>query len=256
MIIDFHTHCFPDKLAPRAIASLSRASGLIPENDGTQKSLAATAADRCVVLSIATNPHQQKAVNDFAISIKSEKLIPFGSVHPAAKDALFELERIHAAGLRGVKLHPEYQGFYPDDSCMIPIYKKISDLGLILVFHAGADYGYLPPYHATPNRLLFVLRYTDAPVVAAHMGGLAMPDDVLHTLAGQNIYFDTAFSYGSGSVPMYKKIIEAHGCQKILFGTDSPWHSVHHELHWLGALGLTEEEQAKILYKNAQKLLA
>ena len=45
-----------------------------------------------------------------------------------------------------------------DDVKMKPIYKKISSLGLITIFHAGYDYGYAPPYHCMPDNLLNALR--------------------------------------------------------------------------------------------------
>ena len=143
MLIDFHTHAFPDKLAPRAIASLAHASGgLSPQTDGTVSALKAKMArdgvDISVVQSIATNPRQMTKVNDFAIEINVDPaIVAFGSVHPDAPDALEELERLKAAGLKGVKFHPEYQHFYANDEKMKPIYRKISELGLIALFHAG-----------------------------------------------------------------------------------------------------------------------
>ena len=93
MLIDFHTHCFPDKIAERAIAKLSYVSGGIkPNTDGTLcgllSSMDAQSVDTSVVLNIATNAHQQKSVNDFAASIKSDRIVPFGSVFPEAELSL------------------------------------------------------------------------------------------------------------------------------------------------------------------------
>ena len=73
MLIDFHTHAFPDAVAEKAIPTLSRCSGgVVPAYDGKIKSLKAHMlahdVDYAVVLNIATNPHQEKKVNDFAIS--------------------------------------------------------------------------------------------------------------------------------------------------------------------------------------------
>ena len=159
MLIDFHTHAFPDKLASRAMSKLSYESGgLIPQTDGTLNSLkremTKDGVDMSVVLCIATNPTQQHNVNNFAIAVNdSPAFTAFGSVHPDAPDALDELERIKEAGLKGIKLHPEYQKFFVDDEKMKPIYRKISDLGLITSFHAGMDQAFTPPYHCTPERL-------------------------------------------------------------------------------------------------------
>lgn len=261
MLIDFHTHCFPDKIAPKAIKGLSEASGgLFPCTDGTTSGLLSameqSGTDISVVLNIATNATQQENVNRFAASINNrESLFAFGSCFPKAPDALQKLEDIKEAGLLGVKLHPDYQGFEADAPEMIPIYKKISSLGLITVFHAGFDFGFPPPYGGTPKKLLKALSCFDTPVIAAHWGGLCCGEEVLEYLCGTDIYFDTSFGYSA--IPKYyaQKILEKHGTDKILFGTDTPWHSVSMEMRLLNSLGLSENEKDKITFKNALKLL-
>lgn len=259
MVIDFHTHCFPDKIASRAMEILSDTSGLIPYTDGTAKGLASLmkkdGVDKSVVLNIATNKDQQTAVNNFAASINGDTFIAFGSVFPTAENALEELERIHALGLKGVKFHPEYQNFFVDDEKMKPIYKKISALGLICVFHAGEDYGYMHPYHATPERISKALSWFDSPVVAAHWGSQGMGQDTLKYLCGTDIYMDTAFGYGTTPKPIQKAIIEKHGTDKILFASDCPWHAPSMELHQLSTLSLSDTEKEKVLGGNAKKLL-
>ena len=259
MVIDFHTHCFPEKIAARAMEKLSATSGLVSFTDGTvgdlKKRMQTDGVSISVVLNIATNAAQQQAVNDFAASIKSDTIIPFGSVHPESEDALSELERISALGLKGVKFHPEYQQFFVDDEKMKPIYKKISQLGLICVFHAGEDYGFFPPYHATPTRLKKALSWIDAPVVAAHWGSQNMGQDVLTHLCGSEIFFDIAFGYGTAPKPMQQAILEKHGTDKILFASDCPWHAPSMELHQLSTLGLSKSEEEQIKSENACRLL-
>jgi len=262
MLIDFHTHCFPEKIAQTAIEKLSfAAGGLEYYTNGTTDSLKELMENEgvtaSVVLNIATNAKQQTNVNNFAASINDEKtFFSFGSVFPDSPDALDELERIKSLGLKGVKLHPDYQGFSVDDPKMIPIYKKISSLGLITVFHAGFDYGFKPPFGATPDKMIKALSYFDSPVVAAHWGGINCAEDVLKHLCGENIYFDLSFGYSI--MPKYyaEKIIEKHGTDKLLFGTDSPWHKASMDLRLLNTLGLSEEDLNKIKYKNACKLLS
>ncbi len=262
MLIDFHTHAFPDRIAERAIASLSHASGgLAPYTDGTlaglKRSMAEGGVDISVMLSIATNAHQQKAVNDFAASVNGKDgIVAFGSIFPDSEDALLELERIKDMGMKGIKLHPEYQHFYVDEERMRPIYKKISELGLITVFHAGTDVGFAPPYHAMPDRMARALSWFESPVVAAHFGGAGSGEDVLKYLCGNEmLYIDTSFSYGA--MPKYyaQTIIERHGPDKILFGTDTPWHCPDMEKRLIASLDLSESDRDKIRYQNAQKLL-
>lgn len=260
MLIDFHTHCFPDKIAAKAIEKLSYISGgLEPYTDGTvnglNESMKKGGVSKSVVLNIATNAHQQRNVNDFAASVNSENIISFGSVFPESPDVLEELERIKAMGLKGVKLHPDYQGFSVDDPKMKAIYKKISSLGLITVFHAGNDYGFEPPFGNTPDKMIKALRWFSSPVIAAHWGGVNCNEGVLKYLCGTDIYFDTSFGYSM--MPKYyaQKILDKHGADKMLFGTDTPWHTPSMELRLLNSLDMSEEDREKIFYKNAQKLL-
>ncbi len=262
MRIDFHTHAFPEKIASRAVAGLAyEAGGLVPQTDGTLASLKremdADGVDISVVLSIATNPKQQTNVNHFAIAANADpRIVAFGSVHPDAPNALEELEHLAAAGLKGVKFHPEYQQFYADDQKMKPIYRKISQLGLITVFHAGEDYGFLPPYHGMPEQILGAMKWLDTPVVAAHWGGLGCGAQVLEKLCGiQQLYFDTSYGYASMARPVAQAIVDKHGVEKILFGTDMPWHRASWELRLLDTLELSDSDREKILWKNAKALL-
>ncbi len=261
MLIDFHTHAFPERIAGRALGKLSHeGGGLKPETDGTLTSLkqemARDGVDISVVHSIATSPKQQTNVNNYAIEMdKDPAIVAFGSVHPDAPDALEELERIHNAGLKGVKLHPEYQQFYADDEKLKPIYRKISQLGLITLFHAGFDYGFPPPYHCMPEHLLGAMKWLETPVVAAHWGGLDCGLEVLDKLCGQDIWFDLSYGYSCIPKPIAQAIIDKHGPEKLLFGSDMPWHRPEWELRLINALDISEADREKILFHNAQNLL-
>lgn len=261
MLIDFHTHAFPPKIAAAAVAKLSwAAGGLEPQTDGTVASLKAEmdrdGVDISVVHAIATNPAQQKKVNDYAMEMNRDpRIVAFGSVHPDAPDALEELERIKEAGLKGVKLHPEYQQFYANDEKMKLIYRKISQLELITMFHAGQDYGFPPPYHGNPEHLLGALKWLDGPVVAAHWGGFNSYPEVLEKLCGTDIWFDLSFGYSALPRVIAQKIVEKHTPDKLLFGSDMPWHRPSWELRLINTLDLSENDREKIFFRNAQKLL-
>ncbi len=261
MLIDFHTHAFADALAPRAIASLSTASGgLTPATDGTLGGLV-RCMDKCgvdhsVLLTIATKPSQQKRINDWAAGVQSDRITAFGSIHPDAPDVFDELERMKALGLKGIKLHPEYQGFEADESRMMPIYRKIASLDLITVFHAGQDIGFMPPAKASPDRLIAALPAFDgAPVVAAHFGSYIMWDEVYDKLCGLPLYFDTSFCFGRIQHPLAQAIVEKHTPDKILFGTDLPWSDALTEKRLIDSLDLGDEDRSKIYYRNASALL-
>jgi len=261
MIIDFHTHAFPENVSSKAMKKLSFDSGgLVPQSDGTiislKKQMKKDDIDISVVLSIATNPKQQTNVNNFAKVINDEKSIfAFGSVHPDAEDVFEELERIKAMGLKGVKFHPEYQKFYVNDEKMKPIYKKISELGLLTVFHAGFDYGFAPPYHCMPDNLLEALSWFDSPVIAAHWGGVSCGLEVIEKLCGKDVWFDLSFGYGNMPKAIAQEIIDKHTPDRLIFASDMPWHRPSWEKQLIETLDISKEDKDKIYYKNAKKLL-
>lgn len=260
MLIDCHVHAFPDKIVSKAISSLSeKAGGLKPAYDGSVSDLIkymdTNGVDVACVLNIATNARQMKAVNNFAKEINSDRIVAFGSVFPDAEDVLDELDRIKELGLKGVKFHPEYQSFYVNDKKMEQIYKKISSLGLIAVFHAGGDLGFRPPYHCTPKMAVEALKMLDTPVIFAHWGGYMYQQEVIEHLAGSDAYLDVSFGHCVVPKPVAEDIINKHGIDKFLFASDGPWHKTSDEKIFIESLDISKEDKEKIFYKNAIKLL-
>ncbi len=259
MIIDVHTHCFPEKIAQKTVDILAQRSNLSPYTNGTVEQLKASMRDSGVNISllmqIATKPSQTQTVNNWAAEVNCDELIVFGSVHPQYEAWEEELERIKEMGLVGVKLHPDYQQFYVDEERMVPIYRKISRLGLIAMFHAGIDVGLYPPVYCQVQAAKKILKHFDSPVILSHMGGCMMWDEVEQYLAGENVYFDTSMASGRIDKDQMVRIIDKHGYDKILFGTDSPWGGQKEDINYIKSLGLSKEEEAAILGKNAKKLL-
>ena len=261
MRIDFHTHAFDDSIAQKAIAKLSAVSGYTPCTDGTigglKKLMGQDGIDRAVFLPIATKPSQQKIINDISARHNSYELICFGSVHPDAQDALIELERIKSLGLKGVKLHPDYQGFMVDDEKMFPIYSKCAELGLIVVFHAGFDPLSPELIHCPPAASAKVARqFPNLKMVLAHLGGMNMFEEVLEHLAGlENVWLDTAFLYEHISDELLTNIIKKHSAKRILMASDLPWQRPGDSVKQIEALDLTNEEKEYVFYKSALELL-
>lgn len=261
MIIDFHTHCFADKIAEKAIASLAAKVDFIPYTNGTLDCLTQRmdqcGADKSVVLQIATKPAQQTVINDWAAEKTDHRRIIFGSIHPDAQDWKEELERIKALGLKGVKLHPDYQEFYINEERMFPIYEKIASLGLITVFHGGIDAGLYPDKHFShPKHLKEALpHFKGAPVVMAHMGGWRMWDQVEEYLVGEDVYFDTSMGNEYMEKEQFLRIVQNHGADKILFATDSPWSNLDIAIDYINNLPVSQEDKDKIFSGNALKLL-
>jgi len=261
MIIDFHTHSFPQRILDIAMTGLAERFGnMIPTYDGSEDGLRAYAeemgVDYCVVLNIATNARQQKNVNDFAAASNHGRIVSFGSVHPFAEDALEELDRIKALGLKGIKLHPDYQDFWVDDERCWPLYRKLGELGLITVFHAGQDMGCYEPVRSTPDRLAKILPlFGGTPVVAAHMGGWFRWTEVEEHLVGKDIYLDTAYTYGNMPPELGRRMAQAHGADRILLGSDMPWSRTTDEMRFVKCFGFSDADYAKVCGENAARLL-
>lgn len=261
MLIDFHAHAFLDKLAAGAVSSLAAKAHIRPFTDGTVAGTKALmrqqGVDRFAVLSIAVSPRTERHVNDFAVSLLGEKeIIPFGSVHPDSADAFSELERLKAAGVRGIKFHNEYQNFFADDDRAFPVYERCAKLGFIMLFHGGADRGYEPPVKAAPRRLRRVCEaFPEAKIVAAHLGGQDMQEEAMEQLADTNAFIDTSFASVSVAPEVCKRSILAFGADRVLFGTDCPWDTPARTLAYLNGLELGEEAMRKICSENALRLL-
>ncbi len=261
---DCHVHFFPDALAGRALPRLAHIAKSPFYSDGTlDGTLAKMEGWReedefagAMALHIATSAHQQRAVNDFAAKSQGGKVFCFGSVFPTAPDALGELERIKGLGLYGVKLHPDYQGFFIEDPCALPLYAKCQELGLPVAFHTGWDP--YSPYivHCHPAAVARVAeRFPGLTIIAAHMGGMGMPEEAAKYLCGrENVYLDTAFASRFLTAEAFTGLVRRHGAERVLFATDCPWSTVPDERALLRAASLTEEEREKIAWKNAEKL--
>ena len=259
---DFHAHAFADPIAERALSALSDTSSIAPATDGTVRGLRRIMAERnidsALVLPVATKLSQQTTINNWAAEIMGDGLYCCGTVHPDAQDAVDEVRRIKELGLYGVKFHSEYQHFCPDDERMFPIYEKISELGLIAVFHGGWDPFGEGNIRATPQSFARVCEaFPDLTVVAAHLGGMKLWPDVERCLAGRydDLYMDVGVVARYIDDETLLRIIRKQGADKVLFGSDVPWDDPAHEMAMIERLPLTQEEKELIFYKNAEKLL-
>ena len=280
-IIDFHTHTFPDSIAAAAIEKLQAASHTRPFTDGTvsglKKSMTEAGIAASVVLPVATSPRQVAHVNDASIRMNDAAaetgVYSFGCMHPDFPECEGELRRIAAAGIRGIKLHPVYQGVDFDDPRSLRVLEAAGSLGLTVLIHAGLDVGFPGAVHAVPQRIKNALRAVGpVRIILAHMGGWRCWDEVGETLADTGALIDTSFSLGAMTPngdghyrspqdlalldeAHFVSLIRAFGSRRVLFGTDCPWGEQRRELQKFLALPLTAEEQRAILWENGSRLL-
>ena len=264
MLIDFHTHIFPDKIAASAIQGLSERAQIPPHTDGTLQGLidamSRDGVDLSVVLPVATNPAQVEKINRRALEINAlfdkTGVISFGAMHPEFSDYKAELRWLRENGFKGIKLHPDYQKCCADDPAIVNIISEAESLGLYTTLHAGIDIGYPDPVHCSPihaKKLVDTLHPTH--VILAHTGGWKQWDAVIELLTDPALYFDISFSFGVITSEQFLTILQQHGSKHLLFGTDSPWDSAAHTLTELNKLALTQEQMDDICYKNACRLL-
>ena len=206
MIIDIHTHTFPDKIAAKTVEALSRVSHSRPFSDGSNagliKNMRRCGIDRSVILPVATAPRQVSHVNDAAAAVnekfRADGLFSFGCIHPDHPDFRAELARIKDLGLKGIKIHPVYQGAEIDSPKFLRIIERAAELDLIVITHAGLDIGYPGEVCCSPRMCRRVVdEIGPFRFVLAHMGGWRNWDEVPEYLADTGVYLDTAFSTGS-----------------------------------------------------------
>lgn len=260
MIIDFHTHCFPDELAVKAVPALAEKASIPAIVNGTvsdlKRSMKANDITCSVLYNIATKPSQTGKVNIWAAQVQYGNIISFGSIHPLYENWKSELKRIKELGLKGIKFHPEYQEFYVDNEALFPIYELAFELGLVIAFHAGEDLGFTPPFRCTPERLdRLISHFKGGKIIAAHMGGYKYWDEVEKYLIGKDLFLDTSYAVGIMDNEQAKRMIQNHGYRKILFGTDSPWRDQGWSVRSVKELCLEQEIEEAIFYKNAIELL-
>ncbi len=283
MIIDFHTHTFPDAIAEAALSKLKAASNTVPFTNGTEKglkeSMEKAGVDISVVLPVATNPLKVSKINetsarnneDFSPD-KKGSVLHFGCVHPDCENV--ERELCHAAelGLRGVKIHPVYQNTCIHDEKFLRILYKAAELDLAVVTHAGDDIGFPGAVNCSPEMIRKAVDTVgDVKLVLAHMGGWMNWDRVAEYLADTKVYLDTSFSLGELTVldpakelpwgkdlmdeKSFCSIVKAFGSKRILFGTDSPWSDQSESVKRIKSLPLDSEEKDDIFCQSAKALL-
>ncbi len=265
MLIDFHTHVFPDKIAPSAISSLENRAHIKACTNGTVSGLEALmdreGVDIAVVLPVVTSPKQFESINRFSAEHRKQRLVFFGGIHPDCDALEAKVDELNSMGFKGIKLHPDYQSTFINDEKYIKIIRRALEHEMYVTIHAGIDIGLPNPIHCPPELSAKMLEAVDdlnqdSPrIILAHMGGAYMPEDVLKYLCGKNVFFDTGYTIDKENPSIIQKIIKAHGADKILFATDAPWNNPISCVNAINSLDLTDNERELIFYKNAAKML-
>ncbi|MDD3815704.1 MAG: TatD family hydrolase [Desulfocapsaceae bacterium] len=260
MIIDFHTHAFPDNVARTAIPALAKEGKVTAHTQGTVDSLLAS-MDRAginssVICSIATRPAQFEPILTWSTAIQSPRLIPLPSIHPADAEAVARVFKLKSEGFLGIKMHPYYQDFYLTEERLTPLYEALSETGLLLVVHCGYDIAFPRIRRADPAQILTIKnRFPRLKLITTHLGGWDNWQEVEEILIGQEIYMEISFALSYLPAEQSARMLNNHPADYLLFGTDSPWDDQLIALQRLEKVNLHTERLHSILGQNAKRLL-
>lgn len=281
MVIDFHTHTFPDEISKKVTTHLGRnVAHIRPFTDGSLSGLLSSmrrsGVTYSVNLPVMTTPGQVEKINHKFVSMNdelfSQGIISFGGMHPDYEDYKKELRYLKDHGIKGIKLHPAYQNVDLDDIRMQRIIGCASELGLITVIHAGMDIGIFDHNYSSVDHILKILKdVAPEKFVLAHMGNWDRWEEVELYLAGAPVWLDTAFSLGpitehpdSVDLPYinynlsnedFIRLVKKHGPDRVLFATDSPWMDQGDYIRRMDIMPLNGEEKRMIMSENALSLL-
>lgn len=258
-IVDSHCHIYPEKIAERAVRGIGDFYSIPMSQGGTVKDMLKAeklaGVTHCIVFSVATKVAQVESINRFIASEVQNAngfMTGLGTLHPESTDIEGDVDLLLELGLKGVKLHPDIQGFKVDDYRCLKIYELCEKKGIPVLLHTGdTRYDF-----SNPNRVKPILdTYTDLTVIGAHLGGWSMWDRAVDDLKGyKNFYVDCSSSLYAISPKKATEVIRAYGADRVMFATDYPMWSPKQELERFYALDLSKAEQEQILYKTAEKL--
>lgn len=260
MIIDGHVHVWPDKIAKIALGSPS--DGLRRFGDGTTasavESFRRAGVDKGICLAVADAPERLESANRFVGGLDDDHFIGFGSVHPGRtpEDNVASLRQNR---LKGVKLHPLFQGVALDDPRYWEIYAALEG-EFVAVFHVGPEFPGDPKGAlATPRMIREIAKaFPRFDIVAAHLGGYNALDEATAEVHGlENVYLDTSWppSIATLDPRTVRAAIERHGAERVVFATDWPMADPEAEIAAIRALGLSDTDTDAILGGNYVRLL-
>lgn len=256
-IYNMHAHIFPEKIAPKAVEAIGHFYGIGMDCRGTKEDLIKDGdkigVKKYLISSIATKAIQVRSINYFLSKEIDSNTVGFASLHPDSKDMEGDIDNLIKLGLKGVKLHPDFQAFNIDDKKTYPMF-EICQGRLPFLIHMG-DKRYNFSSH---QRLLKILElFPKLIVIAAHLGGYSKWDELAAPYLGhERVFFDTSSSLMFLDKEKALSIIKRHGIERVFFGTDFPMWNHEDELNRFYNLPLSEKERELILNKNPKNFLS
>lgn len=259
-VINSHCHIYPQKIVARAVEGIGDFYNLPMSLNGTVDDLIKDGSKvgvvHYLVHSVATTHKQVKSINEFIsdeIKAHPDIFTGFGTLHPDSEDIEGDLDYLIELGLKGVKVHPDFQRFALNEERAFKMGEAISERELPIMVHCGDfRYNYSNPKQLKP----FLDEFPDLLVIGAHFAGWSVWEEARKKLAGTpNLIVDLSSSLYALSPEAAKDLIHAYGVDKVLWATDFPMWESESEMEMFNKIDLSDEERNLILYKNASKLL-
>lgn len=266
-VVDAHVHIFPDRVLDALYRWFEKNAWEIryPLRSGQiSQFLFERGLSRVVALHYAHAPGMARGLNRFMAEVcrNEPRIIGLATVLPGEPDAKAIVEEAFALGLSGVKLHCHVQCFSPDAPEMHEIYSACESADLPMVLHAGREPA-LPQYNCDPYQLCAVERVAraldDHPrlrLCVAHLGADEETGYAKLLERYDHLWLDTTMTLGGFlPLPFPGKLVKARP-DRILYGSDFPIlpYAWDRELRAFEKIGLTEEERADVLGRNALSL--
>ncbi len=187
--------------------------------------------------------------NDITLGIMERhpgRIIGCVYVNPMNPATVEAMEEYFAKGFTAVKLNPLRHAYCADSAALDPVLDLAAKHNVPVCIHSGH-----PPYSLPWQIGLLAERHPDVKIMMIHMGhGHGVYIDAALKMARRypNIYLEMS------GMPMPSKIREAYetvGPDRIMFGTDAPFHHPTVEMQKVFTSGLDEDAQAKVFYDNA-----
>lgn len=257
-IWDMHCHIFPEKIADKAADAIGRFYDIPMRYSGKSEVLLESGAQigvtHYLVCSSATVSEQVESINSFIASECEDhpEFMGYGTLHPDMAQFEPEVKRIISLGLKGIKLHPDFQRFAIDSPRAIEMYRVASEYGLPFLFHTGDKrYDY-----SSPKRLASAMDKVPGLVaIGAHFGGYSEWEQVADCLTRENVYFDTSSTLFELPPDKAVKLLRTLGVEKFFFGVDFPMWDHADELRRFNCLPLTDKERDLIFSENARRFM-
>lgn len=256
-ITDVHTHIFPPKIAEKAVKSIGDFYEIpMTSENGTSEALLKSGEEigvcKYLVFSTATKKEQVESINRFIISEceKHSEFMGLGTMFTEYENFENEIKFLKENGIKGIKLHPDFQKFAFDDKRLYPVFECLSANKMFVLTHSG-DKRYS---FSNPDKITRVAKdFPKMNVIAAHFGGWSEWDTVAEMPKLENVFYDTSSTLAMTDKETVMKIFSKFDRSHFFFGTDFPMWGHKEELERFLSLNLGEKTNEDILYNNFEK---